>query len=154
MRAKQYFRYNALTPVTVSGKVQDRTTNLVQPVSARVLDESPLSLGSALATQSKVRNVWLGPTSGLSYTEAQARAQGRVDAAANSTIVAEGQLDTLRYGSLLEARRLVGVRGAGASYDGDYYVQHVTHSLALGQYKQSFTLLRQGVGATSPRVTP
>lgn len=149
-----HFTYNALSPVTVTGAVQDRVTNTVQQVSAQVSDEPSLSLTSATTTQAKVRKRWLGATSGLSFTEAQALAQGKVDDAASSTVVAEGQLDTLRYGSLLQARRLVGVRGAGATYDGNYYVKRVTHSLALGNYKQAFTLLRQGIGATSPRVTP
>jgi hypothetical protein len=148
------FQYNALTPETVSGSVVDRTTSQITPVAARAFDEPALSVAPALLTQRQVRNVWLGVSSGLTYTQALARAQGRVDSSTNNTIVAEGQLDTLRYGTLLQARRLVGVRGAGVTYDGNYYVQSVTHSLSPGRYKQSFTLLRQGVGAASPRVTP
>jgi hypothetical protein len=46
----------------------------------------------------------------------------------------------------------VGVRGAGDTYDGTYYVKSVTHALSLGSYKQSFTLQRQGTGAATSRV--
>ena len=45
-------------------------------------------------------------------------------------------------------------RGAGFSYDGDYYVKSVTHSIRLGEYKQRFTLTREGIGATVPMVLP
>jgi hypothetical protein len=44
------------------------------------------------------------------------------------------------------------VRGAGSSYDGDYYVQQVKHRIKRGEYKQNFTLLREGRGAASSRV--
>ena len=43
----------------------------------------------------------------------------------------------LRYGRVLQARRLVGVRGAGMAFDGLYYVQSVTHTIKRGEYKQS-----------------
>ena len=41
-----------------------------------------------------------------------ARAQGTTDASVDA-VSAEGTLDALRYGSLLQPRALVGVRGAG-----------------------------------------
>ena len=49
--------------------------------------------------------------------------------------------DVLRYGQVLKARQLVGVRGAGFAYDG-LYVKSVTHSLKRGEYKQNFNLTR------------
>lgn len=63
-----------------------------------------------------------------------------------------GSLDVVRYGRLLQARQLVGVRGAGLSYDGVYYVKSVTHEISRGEYKQNFTLSREGVFPTTPRV--
>jgi hypothetical protein len=42
----------------------------------------------------------------------------------------------------------------GFSYDGFYYVKEVTHSIQLGQYKQRFTLTREGRGALTPAVVP
>ena len=44
------------------------------------------------------------------------------------------------------------LRGAGYTHDGSYYVKSVTHNISKGQYKQSFTLTREGVGAISPTV--
>ena len=63
-----------------------------------------------------------------------------------------GALDVLRYGRALKARSLVGVRGAGAAFDGLYYVNSVTHNLKRGEYKQSFTLGRNGLLSTIPTV--
>ena len=57
-----------------------------------------------------------------------------------------------RYGRLLQARALVGVRGAGPSFDGLYYVESVTHSIKRGEYKQSFRLSRGELMSITPRV--
>lgn len=66
----------------------------------------------------------------------------------------QGEVETARYGSVLRARQLVGVRGAGRTYDGVYYVRKVTHSIQVGSYTQSFTLSREGTGALLPVVRP
>jgi hypothetical protein len=63
-------------------------------------------------------------------------------------ISASGQLDVLRYGHVFKARQLAQVRGAGQYYDGKYYVKSVTHNIKRGEYKQSFTLSRGGVGSS------
>lgn len=63
-----------------------------------------------------------------------------------------GTLDVLRYGRTLKARRLVGVRGAGVAYDGLYYVQSVTSTLRRGEFKQSFSLTRNGLISITPKV--
>ena len=73
----------------------------------------------------------------------------------NSTaITGNGSLDVVRYGHVLRSRMLVGVRGAGLAYDGMYYVDSVTHNLKRGEYKQSFTLSRDGLISITPRVLP
>jgi hypothetical protein len=65
---------------------------------------------------------------------------------------AKGSLNVLRYGRLLKARGLVGVRGAGVAYDGLYFVQSVTSTLKRGEFKQAFTLTRNGLVSITPRV--
>lgn len=67
-------------------------------------------------------------------------------------VSAKGELDVLRYGSVLKPRKLVGVRGAGTAYDGLYYVKSVTHKIKAGEYKQSFELSRNGLISTVPQV--
>lgn len=67
-------------------------------------------------------------------------------------VTANGTLDVVRYGRILKARRLVGVRGAGEAFNGLYFVKSVTHQIQRGQYKQSFTLARNGIVSTVPTV--
>ena len=86
-------------------------------------------------------------------------AQAATTSAATATnapesVRGEGELDTVRYGSVLRARGLVGVRGAGLSYDGNYYVRRVKHVITRGAYSQQFTVSREGTGALLPVVRP
>jgi hypothetical protein len=73
-------------------------------------------------------------------------------AKSQDAVTATGSLDVLRYGRPLNARQLVGVRGAGKAFDGLYYVQSVTHRIKRGDYKQSFTLTRHGLVSTFSKV--
>jgi hypothetical protein len=72
----------------------------------------------------------------------------------SDAITGTGTLDVLRYGQVLRPRMLVGVRGASIGYDGLYYVDSVTHSLKRGEYKQNFSLSRDGLISNTPRVLP
>jgi len=67
-------------------------------------------------------------------------------------VTGRGELDVVRYGHILKARQLVGVRGTGLAYDGLYYVKSVTHKIKRGEYKQSFELSRNGLISTVPSV--
>jgi hypothetical protein len=99
-----------------------------------------------------VRQSLLRDLSNLTLERAFSRAQAQVDASVDKVVTASGELDALQYGEILEARGLVGVRGVGFTNDGFYYVQSVTHSIKKGEYKQRFTLQREGTGALTPVV--
>ncbi len=73
---------------------------------------------------------------------------------AQDAISGSGSLDVLRYGHVLRSRMMVGVRGAGLTYDGLYYVNSVTHDIKRGQYKQSFNISRDGLISNTPVVPP
>jgi hypothetical protein len=80
---------------------------------------------------------------------------GLAEAAKNAeAVTCTGSLDVTRYGGILSARKLVGVRGAGPAFDGLYYVKRVTHKIKRGEYKQDFTLTRNGLVSTVPTVAP
>ncbi|MFO7170226.1 MAG: hypothetical protein DIU80_019550 [Chloroflexota bacterium] len=83
--------------------------------------------------------------------EAAKRIIGKLSQSAEA-ISASGSLDVLRYGHILRARQIVGVRGAGLAYDGMYYVNSVTHTIKRGEYKQSFSLVRDGLISQTPVV--
>jgi len=87
----------------------------------------------------------------LKPEEATQRVLGHLFSA-STAVSGSGSLDVLRYGHVLRSRQLVGVRGAGPAYDGFYYVDSVTHNLKRGEYKQNFTLSRDGLIANTPRI--
>jgi len=70
----------------------------------------------------------------------------------SDSVFGTGRLDVARYGRLLKSRQLVGVRGAGLPFSGLYYVKSVTHEIKRGEYKQRFTLARNGLISTVPSV--
>jgi hypothetical protein len=87
------------------------------------------------------------------YSPLKAALIGLAKAAkAADAVTANGSLNVLRYGRLLKARCLVGVRGAGTAFDGLYYVSSVTHIIKRGEYKQQFTLTRNGLISTFQKV--
>ena len=144
---------NALEPTLVSGQIQDRTTNQSVPVQTFASLRPPLSAMPAwLVNQPNLRRRQFRD-SGLNAMQALGRAQGMTDASVDS-VVAEGQLDAMRYGTPLQARGLVGVRGAGYLHDGIWYVKRVTHQIKKETYKQKFTLTRDGLGSITPVVVP
>ena len=67
-------------------------------------------------------------------------------------VTGTGSLDVLRYGRLLKARQLVGVRGAGPAFDGLYFVKSVTSTMKRGEFKQNFELTRNGLVSITPTV--
>ena len=83
----------------------------------------------------------------------QALILGFARASVNADVVTgTGSLDVLRYGQVLKARQLVGVRGAGPAFDGLHYVGSVTHRISRGEYKQNFSLTRNALISNTPVV--
>jgi len=150
------FTYNGLAPTIVNDSVQDKDLNITVPVmtfaSTRL---PPLSLMPALPMQlPNVRKTLLEKGSGLTLAQAYARAQGITDKSVDGVATAQGELDAQRYGGVLKPRGIVGVRGVGFTHDGLYYVKSVSHSISHGQYKQKFSLAREGTGPLTPAVIP
>jgi hypothetical protein len=144
-------QYNALIPSTVLGAVQEKRSGAIVPIATFTSLRPPLApLPAMLVQQPYVRST-LPQESGSDVIQAFARAQSATNQSADA-LTASGQLNVSRYGNILRARRLVGVRGAGWLLDGFYYVKRVTHSIKKGEYKQSFSLVREGFGSISPIV--
>jgi hypothetical protein len=160
------FSYNALAPSINYGLVQVEIVPV--PVMIGASSRSPaLATDPALDDYSglaanplgylddllslQVRGTLL-QHQGLGLVQAYTLAQAQTDVSTDEVVTAEGTVDSVRYGSLLNVPGLVAVRGAGMSYDGVYLVKQVTHSIStrLGNwdYKQKFTLTREGVGST------
>jgi hypothetical protein len=132
------FLYNELTKATIPIPIPD-ITPLNPPLG--LIPPIPLKLR---------------PVHGVAkYSAPRAIMTGLAEAAKSADAVkGEGTLDVLRYGRILRARSLVGVRGAGTAFNGLYYVNSVTHTIKRGEYKQSFKLSRNGLISTIPAVLP
>jgi Phage tail baseplate hub (GPD) len=144
------FSMDGLAPVGTKGSFVEANSKQSIPIPALPsLKIPPLSVSPAPT----LRTV-------LSRESAQAGAAQAALAAvaavtnAPAAITAQGEVDATRYGHALRARRLVGVRGVGFSYDGAYFVNRVTHSIDRGSYRQRFTLSREGTGSLLPAVPP
>lgn len=147
------FRYDALATTFVEGQVQDRLANQTLPVQTFASTRLPLVSQPAWATQPRARRRQFRQ-SGLNTMQAFTRAQAETDASTDRVVEVNGELDAARYEALLQPRALVGLRGAGYSYDGLYYVKSVTHNVSTGEYRQSFVLRREGLGSITPVVIP
>lgn len=86
---------------------------------------------------------------------AQYHAQVHTDVSTDNVVTVQSEITPARLGSVVTAPGVIGVRGAGVSYDGLYYLKAATHriNLATGEqwsYTESLTLTREGVGTTTP----
>ena len=121
------------------------------PIGIPIPDVSPLNPPLGLVPPLPPKIVNLHDTAHMSPLSALMA--GLAYAGQNSdSVFGKGRLDVSRYGRLLKSRQLVGVRGAGLPFDGLYYVKSVTHEIKRGEYKQSFSLARNGLVSTVPRV--
>jgi hypothetical protein len=86
----------------------------------------------------------LRDTARLNPAEALVRGFARA-AQKGDPVQGTATIDVVRYGRILRARGLVGVRGAGQAFDGVHYISAATHELERGSYKQTLSLKRSGL---------
>jgi hypothetical protein len=121
------------------------------PIGIPIPDVTPLNPPLGLVPPLPVQLTALSDTAHMSPQSALMA--GLAFAAKHSdSVFGQGRLDVTRYGRLLKSRQLVGVRGAGLPFNGLYYVKSVTHDIKRGEYKQSFSLARNGLISTLPSV--
>jgi phage protein D len=130
------FSFNALTPTEV---LSANITNSSNPLAKK--PATPLRK-TILRDSDKFDNIL-----------AQKQANSIASDSKEEAVTASGEVNTLRYGHVLQVRRLVELRGVGDSYNGRYYVKQVIHRMQRGQYIQSFTLIREGRGTKVQKVT-
>jgi hypothetical protein len=144
------FSHDGMAAVGASGVFVEPITKLPIPIPPLPsLKIPPLVTSPTPARRREQLRQSANETPSRAIVSALARVTGAPD-----TVTCTGTVDTTRYGSVMRARRLVGVRGAGLSYDGFYYVRQVTHRIELGRYTQSFSISREGTGNLLPAVVP
>jgi hypothetical protein len=137
-----------ITVVTIFDPVTDK---IPIPVPVPNIDPLRPPMGIKLPLPSKLE--FAEGMGSLGLADALNRTIG-IMFGANDSITGSGVLDVMRYGQVLRSRMMVGVRGAGLAYDGLYYVNSVTHNLKRGEYKQNFSLSRDGQISNTPTVLP
>ncbi len=142
----KYEPQNAVMPIIY---IQDPISGATLPIG--IPGANPLNPPLGLVVPIPQKTDKLTDTAKL--PPAQALMSGFAKAAETADIVTgDGTLSVLRYGGILQARQLVGVRGAGLAFDGLYYVHSTKHTIKSGEYKQSFTLKRNALVANVPVV--
>jgi hypothetical protein len=144
------FSLNGLAKHLIVMTILDPITHKIPiPVPVPNINILKPPLGARLTPPAKIQ--FPDELANLTLDEAAKRAFGLMREGADA-VSGTGSLSVVRYGHILKARQLVGVRGAGLAYDGMYYVESVTHNLKRGEYKQSFTLSRDGLVSQTPVV--
>lgn len=136
------FIYNELTKAVIPIPIPPITPlnpplGLIPPLPTSLGDLKPVS--ASLSKRTIPQAIMIGVAKAAQWAEA---------------VTGDGSLDVLRYGHILKARQLVGVRGVGPAFEGLHYVTSVTHKIKRGEYKQSFKLSRNGLLSTVPKVMP
>ncbi len=146
------FSLDGLAKKQVIMFVYDPITHKI-PIPVPIPDINPLHppLGARQTPPARVK--FASDTARLTPPEAAKRAFGYMLESADA-VSGSGSLNVASYGWILRSRMLVGVCGAGISYDGMYYVDSVTHSIKRGEYKQNFQLSRDGLISQTPVVVP
>jgi hypothetical protein len=143
------FSFNADNATLPFVYIQEQYSKV--PIPIPILDITPLNPPLGLIPPIPKQFPIIEGTGKLSPIQALliglAKAAKKADA-----VSATGSLDSVIYGGVLQPRGLVGVRGAGTPFDGLYYVKSVTHAIKRGEYKQNFTLSRNGLISTIPTV--
>jgi hypothetical protein len=144
------FSTDALAPVETEGALVEPITKAQIPIpSLPPLRVPPLATSPLPARRKVLMREAANQNPGQAATSAVASSTRAPD-----PVTGTGEVDNARYGGVLRARKLVGVRGAGLSYDGLYYVRRVTTTVQPGSIKQSFTISREGTGTLTPVVVP
>lgn len=149
------FSYDGSTATLFDGRDQDADSEQDIPVDILTSTRAPpFALEPALLFARSLTKTKIVKTPGQTAGSSIAQKQGETDQSTDRVVTANGEVDTLRYGSIMTVPGIVGVRGCGLSFDGLYYVNSVTHTLRRGDYRQSFSLAREGLISTTPVVSP
>jgi hypothetical protein len=143
------FNFNTANTTLPIVLIQNSLTKVPIPIPIPKLNplQPPLGLIPAPITNVTI----LKDTAKLSPMAAISKGLAVASRSADA-VSGNGSLDVVRYGRLLKARQLVGVRGVGMAFDGLYFVKSVTTKFKQGEMKQSFELTRNGLVSITPRV--
>ncbi len=62
----------------------------------------------------------------------------------------KGEINSVMYGSVLETKKLLPIKGVGETFSGLYYVTNVKHVFGVGGYVQKFAARRNALVSSGP----
>ncbi len=138
---------NALRPAAVEMHQIDTITKEIKDTVVEAAEQPPLGrdAGPALPVPQNIAPrlfVKHAVTTGQPEMEALSKA---LFAEAQWFVEARGEINTLCYGAVLEARKLVPIKGVGELFSGLYYVTKVRHLFKPDQYTQQFEARRNAL---------
>jgi len=131
---------NALGPAAVEMHQIDTIAKEIKDAVVEAAEEPPLGrdAGPALPVpQSIVPRLFVKHAVTTGQQEMEALSKALFDEA-QWFIEARGELETVCYGAVLEARKLVPIKGVGELFSGHYYVTKVRHLFKPDEYRQQF----------------
>jgi hypothetical protein len=146
-----HFQNDALAPVAMEGTFTEPITKQSICIPALPDPRLPLVMQPSRPRRTRLMRGTARRKPGEAALDMMARRMN-----APEGVDCTGTLDAVRYGHVLRPRHLVGLRGTGSSYDGNYYVKSVTHKISFSprRYTQDFELTREGTGPLVPVVRP
>jgi hypothetical protein len=145
-------RADALRPVRVTMHRLDPIAKELQEAVAEASEQKQLGLEGALSLAAPggvASRMFVKQAVASSLAEMQNLSRALVE---ESTWFVEGrgEVDSSLYGAILEARRLVAVKGVGEAFSGVYYVTNVRHVFRDERYTQQFSARRNALAPSGP----
>lgn len=143
------FEYNSEEAVLPIVLIQNLQTKIPIPIPVPNINSILQPLAAVPAIPKNIEPI----RTSAKYNPVQAALIALGKASKKSQVAkARGTLDVRRYGRILKARKPVGVRGAGLSFNGLWYVEQTTSVMRPGSLTQEFTLSRDGLVSSVERV--
>jgi phage protein D len=145
-------RADALRPVRVTMHQLDPVAKELQEAVVEATEQKQLGLEGALsfaAPGGLASRMFVKQAVASSLAEMRNLSRALVE---ESTWFVEGrgEVDSSLYGAILEARRLVAVKGVGEAFSGVYYLTNVRHVFRDERYTQQFGARRNALAPSGP----
>jgi hypothetical protein len=143
-----HFTFDAAAPVGTSGIIVEPLSKIPLPIPVLPsLKIPPLAASPATAVRTNLAREVANKDPVQAALALLATSSSAPDAVKGTC-----ELETLSYGGIVRPRALIGLRGAGLSYDGIYFVTGVAHAIAKGSYTQRVSFSREGLETLLPAV--
>jgi hypothetical protein len=141
---------NALRPTKVEMFQIDTVAKEILDADVQQADQRQLGRDAALAVTIPDGNgskMFVKQVLATSQTEMENFCQALLNEA-EWFIEANGEINTVIYGSVLQTRKLVPIKGVGEPFSGLYYVTNVKHVFTGDSYVQKFSARRNALAPT------